>query len=71
MRSGVLEPSKALSGGDVRPSPVAGGIPAKGTRQCTLVFSWKLVLYEPSMVGLGLKGGCTVTRHDVVDEHFF
>jgi len=37
--SGVLESSKALSGGDVRSSPVPGGVPAKTTGQCTLVFS--------------------------------
>jgi len=71
MTSSVLESSKALSDGDVHSSPVPGGVPAKATGQCTLVFSWELVLYEPSMVGLGPEGGCTVTVHDVVDEHFF
>ena len=71
MTSGVLETSKALSSGDICLSPVPAGVPAKATGQCTLVFSWTLVLYEPSMVGSGLEGGCTVTLHDVVDEHFF
>jgi len=61
----------ALSVGDVRSSPVPGRVPATVTEHGTLVFIWKLVLYEPSMVGSGLEGGYTVTLHDVVDEHFF
>ena len=71
MTSSVLESSKALSGGDVPSSPVPGGVPAKATGQCTLVFSCELVLYELSMVGSGPEGGCTVTLHDMVNEHFF
>jgi len=71
MTSGGLEPSKALSDGDGRLSPVPGGVSAKATGQCTLVFRWELVLYEPSVVGSGPEGGCIVTLHDVVDEHFF
>ena len=39
MTSGVLESTKILSSGDVRSSPVPGGVPAKTTGQCTLVFS--------------------------------
>ena len=69
--SGSLEPSKTLSDGDGRLSPVPGGVSAKATGQCTLVFRWEVVLYEPSMVGSGPEGGCIVTLHDVVDEHFF
>ena len=69
--SSVLESSKALSGGDIRSSPMPEGVPAKATEQCNLVFSWELVLYEPSMVGSGPEGGCTVTLHNMVDEHFF
>ena len=71
MTSGVLKSSKALSSGDVHSSPVPGGVPAQATGQCTLIFSWELVLYEPNMVGSRAEGGCTVTLHDVVDEHFF
>jgi len=71
MTSGVLESSKALFGGDVRSSPVPGGVPPKATGQCTLVFSWELVLYQPSIVGSGPEGGCNMTLDDVVDEHFF
>ena len=71
MTSGGHEPSKALSDGDVCSSPMPGGFPAKATGQCTLVFSWEPVLYESSMVGSGPEGGCIVTLHDVVDEHFF
>jgi len=66
MMSGVLQ-----SSGDVRLRPVPGGVPAKATGQCILVFSWELVLYEPSKVGSGPNGGCIMTRHDMVDEHFF
>ena len=71
MTSGVLASSKALADGDVRSSLVPEGVPTKAIGQCTLVFSWELVLYEPSMVGSGPEGGCTMTLHDVVDEHFF
>jgi len=69
--SRILESSKALSGGDVCSSLVPGGVLAKAIGQCTLVFSWELVLYEPGMVGSGSEGGCTVTLHDVVAEQFF
>ena len=71
MTSGVLDSSQALSSGDVRSSPMPGGVPAKATGQYTLVFSWEWVLYEPCMVGSRPEGRCTVTLHDVVDEHFF
>ena len=71
MTSGVLESSKALFGGDVRSSLMLGGVPTKAIGQCTLVFNWELVLYEPSMVGSGPEGGSTVTLHDVVAEKSF
>jgi len=64
--SGVLQ-----SSGDVRLRPVPGGVPVAATEQCTLVFRRELVLYKPSMLGSGPEGGCTVTLHDMADEHFF
>jgi len=66
MTLGVLQ-----CNGDVRLRPVPAGVPAIATEQCTLVFSSEMILYEPSMVGSEADGGCIVTLHEVVDEHFF
>jgi len=43
---------------------------AKAIEQYTLVFSWELVLYEPSIVGSGPEDDCTVNLNNVVDEPF-
>jgi len=45
--------------------------PPKATGQCTVVFGWKLVLYESSMVRSGLEGSGNVNLNNVVVEPFF
>jgi len=56
----------------VLPSPsMAVMASTKVTRHCTLVFGWKLILYESSVVGLGPEGGGNVSLNNVVVEPFF
>ena len=45
--------------------------PTKATEQYTLVFGWKLVLYESSMDGSGPEGDGTMNLNDMVAELFF